>query len=208
MTNLWSKTSLLVAGLALIFVVGCSDDDDDNPVNNQPNPANVLITHASPDAPGVDILVDDAIALSNLTYPNNTGYVGIPAGGRNVKVNVTGTSTTAIEADLILDEDINYSVFAVGAVAAIEPLVLVDDLSAPATGKAHVRFVHLSPDAPAVDIALADGGAVLFGDVEFKEFLGFTPLDAGTYDLEVRAAGTSTVVLSPVSYTHLRAHET
>jgi len=57
-----------------------------------------------------------------------------------------------------------------------------------------VRFVHLSPDAPAVDIAVT-GGGVVFGDVAFREFLGFTPLDAGTYNLEVRLAGTPTVVL-------------
>ena len=63
-----------------------------------------------------------------------------------------------------------------------------------AAGKAHVRFVHLSPDAPAVDVAL-DGGAVVFGDYTFKEASAFTPLDAGTYDLEVRLAGGSTVAL-------------
>ena len=83
----------------------------------------------------------------------------------------------------------------IDSVASIEPLVLADDLSSPAAGKAHVRFVHLSPDAPAVDIGLAGGGAVVFGNVSFKGFEGFTPLDAGTYDLEVRLAGTNTVVL-------------
>jgi hypothetical protein len=72
--------------------------------------------------------------------------------------------------------------------------VITDDLTAPASGKAHVRFVHLSPNAPAVDIAV-DGGSVVFADYSFKEYSAFTPLDAGSYDLEVRAAGTSTVAL-------------
>jgi len=53
----------------------------------------------------------------------------------------------------------------------------------------------LSPNAPAVDIALA-GGAVLFPNYSFKQASAFTPINAGTYDLEVRLAGTSTVVLS------------
>jgi hypothetical protein len=36
---------------------------------------------------------------------------------------------------------------------------------------------------------------VVFPDVTFKEFSDFTPLPAGSYDLEVRVAGTSTVAL-------------
>ena len=68
------------------------------------------------------------------------------------------------------------------------------DLALTGAGKAHVRFIHLSPNAPAVDITLTDG-TVLFGNVAFKESAGFSPLDAGTYDLQVRVAGTETVVL-------------
>jgi hypothetical protein len=55
--------------------------------------------------------------------------------------------------------------------------------------------VHASPDAPAVDIAVADGGPVLFSNISFKEIGDYLPVDAGTYDLEVRVAGTETVAL-------------
>ena len=73
-------------------------------------------------------------------------------------------------------------------------MVVEDNLAAPAAGKAHVRFIHLSPDAPAVDVAVT-GGGVVFGNQSFEDFTAFTPLDANTYNLEVRLAGTSTVVL-------------
>lgn len=62
-------------------------------------------------------------------------------------------------------------------------------------GNAHVRFLHASPDAPAVDITLPDG-TVLFGDIEFKEVGDYLPVPAGMYDLEARLAGTDTVVLN------------
>ena len=135
------------------------------------------------------------MAGSNLTFPNNTGYLPVDAGTRNIKVNVTGTSTTVIEADLPITGNLNYSVFAVDEVANLTPLVIVDDLTAPASGNAHVRFIHLSPDAPAVDITTTDG-TIVFGNYEFKEYSNFTPLPAGSYDLQVRLAGTDTVVLS------------
>ena len=161
--------------------------------------------HASPDAPGVDLLIDDVFKVNTqpLTYPDNTGYLDAETGTRNIKVNVAGTSTPFINGiNLDLEVDKYYSVFAVDQVSEITGLgYLEDDLTMPAAGKAHVRFVHLSPDAPAVDIALV-GGAVVFPNVAFKGFTAFTPLDAGVaYNLEVRVAGTSTValVLPPVT---------
>lgn len=185
---------LSVIALGLVTALTVSSCGDDSGPTAPLFKAKVMAVHASPDAPGVDLLVDDAVAGTNLTFPNNTPYLEVRAGTRNIKVNVTGTSTTVIEADLPLSAGAYYSVFATGAVADIAPLVLADDLSTPASGKAHVRFVHLSPDAPAVDVAVASG-PVLFGNTAFKGYSDFTPVDAGTYDLEVRLAGTSTVVL-------------
>ena len=181
-------SALFVA--SIVLVSSCKKDETTH------SHANVLVTHASPDAPGVDLLVDNTKQNSSaLTFPNNTGYLQVEPGTRNIKVNVTGTATTVIEADLMLTKDESYSVFAVDSVSKISAVVLTDDLTAPAAGKAHVRFVHLSPNAPAVDVAVASSGAVVFGNKAFKEYTAFTPLDAGTYNLDVRVAGTTTVAL-------------
>ena len=190
-------TSLRVAALAVLALVSlasCGSDDSNNPFIPTPQ-ARVMAVHASPDAPAVDLLVDGAVAGSGLAFPNNTGYLTVTAGTRNVKVNVAGSTTTVINADLPIVAGGNYSVFAKGAVASIGALVIADDLTTPAAGKAHVRFVHLSPDAPAVDVAVT-GGPVLFGNKAFEEYTAFAPVDAGTYDLEVRPAGSGTVVLA------------
>ena len=134
------------------------------------------------------------VAGAGLSFPNNTAYLPVSAGTRSIAVKVAGTSTTVLSADLPVAANTYYSVFAVDSVSKLSALVLSDDLTAPASGKAHVRFIHLSPNAPAVDVALA-GGSVLIGDKSFKQYTSFVPLDAGTYDLEVRLAGTSTIVL-------------
>jgi len=190
--------SIFASAILAVSIFTLSSCEDDEKITY----ANVLVTHASPDAPGVDLLIDDVkVNTQPLTYPNNTGYLDAETGTRNIKVNVAGTSTTVINGDLDLEVDKYYSVFAVDQVSEITALVLVDDLTMPATGKAHVRFVHLSPDAPAVDVAVASSGAVVFSDIAFKESTVFTPLDAGTYNLDVRVAGTSTValVLDPIT---------
>lgn len=156
----------------------------------------LMVVHASPDAPGVDLLVDGTkLNPMALNFPASTAYLEQEAGTRNIKVNVAGTTTTVINADLAMTKDMSYTVFAIDSVSKISALVLNDDLTAPAAGKAHVRFVHLSPDAPSVDVAVASSGAVVFGNKAFKEYTAFTPLDAGAYNLDVRVAGTTTVAL-------------
>ncbi len=178
---------------ASVTFSACSDDD---PVT----PAAIVkpkttVTHASPNAPNVDILVNDAVVASNVAYLASLPYTELNTGNSRIRVNVTGTSTTVIDATLPFDEGKNYSIFAVDSVSKISAIRLEDDLTAPAAGKTHVRFVHLSPNAPAVDIAVT-GGPVIFPNYSFKQASSFTPIDAGTYNLEVRLAGTSTVVLS------------
>ena len=193
MSNHLRVPLLGMATLATLFLASCGSDDDANPVAPA-TPARVMAVHASPDAPAVDLLVDGAVAGTGLAYPNNTAYLEVAAGTRNVKVNVGGTTTTVINASLPVTGGSSYTVFASDVVASIGAVVLTDDLTAPASGKAHVRFVHLSPNAPAVDVAV-QGGQVLFANKAFKQYTPFTPVNAGTYNLEVRLAGTATVAL-------------
>lgn len=159
--------------------------------------ANVRVLHASPDAPAVDVFVDGTEAISDLAFDAITDYVALPAGDHNIQVfpaSADGSGDPVIDADVSLDGGSDYTVAAVGLLADIEPLLLVDDNSAPAAGEANLRFVHASPDAPAVDI-YADGAGVVVPNASFKNASDYLNLPSGTYDLEVRAAGTETVAL-------------
>lgn len=193
MKNVTMKS--LVAVLTL-FMFSCDKDDD-----VEPGQAQVMVVHASPNAPAVDVRVNNAVALSNVAYPANSNYLAVNAGSTNIKVSPTSTTTNVIDATVDLNANTNYSVFAIDSVNKIKAAVVSDNLATPASGKAHVRFFHFSANAPAVDIAVA-GGPVLFSNRSFNDqssnasVANFTPLDAGTYNLEVRVAGTSTVALA------------
>jgi hypothetical protein len=192
---------MLFQSLGIMVMMGvltsCSKEDD----VMAPATARVMVVHASPNAPAVDVRVNNAVALSNVAYPANSNYSSIGAGSTNIKVSPTGSTNYVIDATVDLKSNMNYSVFAIDSVAKIKAAVVTDDLTAPAAGKAHVRFFHFSPNAPAVDIAVT-GGPVVFSNRMFNDqatnnaLQNFTPLDAGTYNLEVRLAGTNTVVLS------------
>lgn len=161
--------------------------------------AGVRVVHASPDAPNVDVVVNDdfaAPAFVNAPFQGVTGYAPLPTGNYNFKVVPTGLNApVVIDATLPIDGNTDYTVAATGLLAGIQPAVYVDDNSL-ISDKARVRFIHLSPDAPAVDIGLAGGGSLVYSDVEFRENGGYRILDPGTYDLDVLVAGTSNIALS------------
>lgn len=157
--------------------------------------ARVRVVHMSPDAPAVDVLVDGQRAISNLAFKSASDYAALPAGQRSVRVTPAGQNQTAvIEANLPLQPNQDLTVVATGRLAEISALPLQDDNSAPTPGNAKVRFVHASPDAPAVDIAVT-GGQVLFPNVSFRNASEYAQVPAGSYNLEVRPAGTQDVAL-------------
>lgn len=180
----------LIAALALTVLIASS-------ASAQSPEARLRVLHASPDAPAVDVYLDGTEAISDLAFDDITDYVSVPAGDHNVQVfpaSASGSGDPVIDADVTLTADTDYTVAAVGLLAGIEPLVLVDDNSDPASGEAKLRFVHASPDAPAVDI-YADGAGVVVPNASFKDASDYLALPAGSYDIEVRAAGTETVAL-------------
>lgn len=178
--------ALLVGGIA-------------SPAAAQDEDAQVRVVHASPDAPAVDVFVNGDRAIENLAFGEATDLIPLPAGEYDVAVAPTGATIedAVINATLPLEAGAAYNVAATGTIAdgTLGPQVYPIDVSPLEEGKARVRAIHASPDAPAVDVAVA-GGPVLFSDVEFPNATDFAAVDAGTYDLEVRPAGTEDVALA------------
>jgi hypothetical protein len=193
--------SLMLAASAL--TAACGDDDNTGPEGE----ARVRVVHASPDAPDVDVLVDDAEVLGDVPYLTASDYLDVPSGDRNLKVNAAGTATTVIDADVNLVDGTDYTVIASGLVADIEPIVLEDDNTAPAAGNARVRAIHGAPSAPAVDIYVTAPGADLatetpaLANVGFGDVADYFEAPAGDYQVRVTPAGTKTVAIDSGSLT-------
>jgi hypothetical protein len=184
-------TGLVVAGAMFLFIAGPT---------TAAGTSMVRVLHASPDAPAVDVYLDGTAvsALANVPFGVISGYLAIPAGAHNVKVYATGTTTSpVIDADVTVAAGKKYTIAATGAVASIAAQV-IQDSPAPSCTTAKVRVVHFSADAPAVDIATsgsAPADAVIKG-LAYPNASGYLALPGGTYDLDVRLAGTSTVALA------------
>jgi hypothetical protein len=192
MKNLTRRMAVLAIAAAPLALAACSDDEDSVTAPSA-GTASVRVAHLSPDAPPVDVFVNGTRAVSGAAFQDVTGYLSVPAGSVNIRVTPAGaTSPVVIDATVNLNNGGNYTVAATGYLASIQALVLEDDRGT--TGQPKVRFVHASPDAPAVDIAVT-GGPVLFANVPFRQATLYPQVPPSTYDLEARPAGSTAVVL-------------
>ena len=181
---------LVAAGVLTLSLAGVASAADT---------AKVRVLHASPDAPAVDVYLDDAKvdALTNVPFATISGYLDIPAGDHNVKVYATGSTTDpVIDADVTVAAGTRTTIAATNAVASITAQVLADKPS-PDCDTASVRVVHFSADAPAVDVATSGSAPAdaVVKNLAYPNATDYVALPASSYDLEVRLAGTTTVAL-------------
>lgn len=162
----------------------------------QTNTALVRILHAAQDVPPVDVYVNGNVVLTDVRYLQVSGYLEVPVGSQNVALAPAGTSAAEAVFSTALDiaADKTYSVVAVND-NGVKAQVVNDDLAALPAGKARLRFIHGSPDAPGVNVALGDS-APLFNNVAYGDASDYTLVDAGIYALKLTAADSDAAVLA------------
>jgi Domain of unknown function (DUF4397) len=177
-------------GSAPISLIGLTADPATPRIELTDTRAKLRAVHASPNAPNVDILLDNTVVAPNVPFKAVFGFADVPSGARNVKVNAAGTSTTVINVTPTLAAGRAYTAYAVGFLANIEALLAEDNLTPPAAGSVKIRVIHGSPDAPNVDV-LANDNRVLT-NVPFKGISDYLTVPAGSYTFKVNVTGTTT----------------
>ena len=87
-----------------------------------------------------------------------------------------------------------FTVAATGNSDDLGLLVIPDKISkSPSQNYSSVRFIHLSPNAPGVDIVV--NGNTLFEDIKFQEGTDYIDLNPGTYDINIVLNSDKSVVL-------------
>jgi hypothetical protein len=159
----------------------------------------VRVAHFSPDASYVDVYMvslNRRQLFPNVFYKSVSAYWPVTAGPFTYEVRAAGA---AAESEPVIQVKGNlaagkaYTVAAVGRRDRLQGVLLRDDMSPSAPGKAKVRFLDAALDLPAVDFAVA-GGPVVESRVGFREPTGYRQLASGRYRVEVRRSGAEAVV--------------
>ena len=159
------------------------------------NSSLVRVFHAAPQAPNVDVYVNDQMVFSNLAFGDFTRYVYLDEGEYNVSVYLAGQKDRPVINQMVdVPSQQIFTIAATGNLDNLGLLVIPDKVSkSPSQNYSSVRVIHLSPNAPGVDI-LVDGDT-LFEDISFGEGTDYVDLNPGTYNVNVVLNTDKSVVL-------------
>lgn len=172
---------LLLALLAAAFVA---------PAANAQRTNMVRVMHASPDGPAVDVYVDGRAALTDLAFFAYSDYLALPDGTYDIAVTPAGApiSEAVLAGPLQVSGGYAGTLAVINFADAIEAVLYEDTIDPVPAGKARVRVIHASPNAPAVDVKLAGTSTLVVQDAPFKA-TAYVELDAGSYRFDISRAG-------------------
>ena len=164
----------------------------------------VRLAHLSPDTPEVDVYLSSASGaippkkFPGVGYGVVSDYLALPAGTYAVAMRGAGapeSSAPVLSTQVTVDAGKAYTVAGVGKHADLGLRVLEDDLSPPDSGKAKVRIVQASIQAPVLNVSVASGSTIADG-VQFASTTGYREVNQGNWTVNLQQAGggsTSTV---------------
>jgi hypothetical protein len=174
------------------------------------------VGHFAAASPAVDVYVDGALLSSRIGFEQVTPYAHVAPGPHTVVLRPAGaaaTSAPVLAAAASVAANGATTVAVVGNGSGLAASVYQDDLSPPPPGTAKVRVIHTIGGVPAVDVfvspAAAGGSAPAsltaastpaFAALPFGGASPYADLPAGSYDVELRVAGSSQVLLSAHSW--------
>jgi Domain of unknown function (DUF4397) len=185
-------TCICAVGLLALILPSCSKPAVSTNISTPQAALNFV--QACPDEAAVDLLINNSKVSQALTYGQYTGYFALNAGNNIISFNNDATMQPILADTASFNPNTIHTLFLTNTVSQPQVFALTDTLVAPTTGNASVRFVDVSPDAPAVDLVIK-GGATLVSNRSFKGYSSFAAIPANIfYNFEVHKAGTATVL--------------
>jgi hypothetical protein len=164
----------------------CPYCDPNFPLYRVPSVSSYIrIFHASPNTSAVDIFLDDALIVRRITYKNFSPYLKIMPGKHNVKVYKSGIRQIPIintNIDILSKNIITVS--AIGMLPEISLLPIIEPSQSRIQGKAYIRFSHLSPNAPNLDVTF-ENDKKIFTNVGYKTTTNYIAVNPGIHTFNV-----------------------
>ncbi len=159
--------------------------------------ATLRVGHASPDAPPVDVYLNDVKAVSALAFGSATVPIALAPGDYTVAFYIAGADPAegaVTAAAFALAAGDARTLLAMNNVAALQLVLFAEDVSAPTAGNARLTAIHAVPDAPAVNVVIPPGTAVI-ENLAFGQQSAGVELPPGPYDATLADASTGEALL-------------
>jgi len=186
------KLALVVLFGSAIALSSCSKKNDATPSGS----AFIMVTNAAEGSAGQDFYLDKTkLNASAVAYTQSSAYFTSTAGDHSAQFVTSGSSTVNAQFNLSLQAGQYYSAYYTGGAGGSNYFFAQDDLSAPQSGKAKVRFIHLaSVVTSSVDFGLSSGNK-LATNLAYRAASAYYTVDANT-NFSLYLAGSTTAVLT------------
>lgn len=178
-----------MAILALLFLSSC-DNNEVDPFGS----ARLKVVNAAPNSGSQKFVMANIPYIGDLDYLEHSVSYHDVAVGNNLVSQFRDENDNDLYAteELDLDDDRRYTVYLTGESRDdAEVRLYEDNITAPASGKAKVKFIHLSGGAPAnIDFLDAQGNN-LASNVSRYSQSNYTEINAGSLGIQVRGTGTT-----------------
>src|SRR5690606_6881803 len=144
------KRGMGILSLAMVpFLTSCLDDDE---ARIDPVPeAYVSFYHGAPNLSSLQIEVDNRRYNTNtFDYSTYFDYGRFYTGERNFSFKLGNAANSLMDTLVEFEADKAYSFFISEEADGFLPVIVEDEIESPAQGKALIRLINLSPDAPEV----------------------------------------------------------
>ncbi|MBD3628597.1 DUF4397 domain-containing protein [Cyclobacterium sp.] len=189
--------SAIGVGMIAVVISAC-DVGDDDPVP-LPDISYVGLYNASPDSPPLDILMENGrINYYPLRYSDYSNYLNFYAGERTMRVSPVNASNVVVDTTFNFEPEAAYSLFYVNEYDDIQAFLVEDEVLSLSSGEAAVRFIHLSPDSPEVNLvrSVEDENTVLAEGNAYLDPTSFMAVESGVQSFQVNLTDNGEEVLS------------
>jgi hypothetical protein len=191
-----------------LLLLGTACDDD----STSPDSAALRFLHAAPDVGAVAFRVDGATRVASAQYgAAPAAYSSLDADDHDLAVRLAAGTTDFATAELEAVQGERYTVVLSGQGDEADLLVVEDDDSAPAAGKARLRVLNAAPSAASVDVYVTAANTDLATVTPKASALtpehasAYIVLDGGTHRIRITSAGSKTNILLDVQNVSLAA---
>lgn len=167
--------------LILPFLTSCLDEGESH-LDRTPV-AYVSFYHGSPATSALSITVDSKLYNTNpFNYSTYFDYGNFYTGERNFSFKSVNGANSLLDTTVTFEAEKTYSFFISEEEGGFVPIIVEDELTTPGAGKALIRMIHLSPDAPTVNLQLGEGDEDLFEEQSYQDVTDFVEVSTGRLD--------------------------
>lgn len=182
---------LVIAAATAAFLISCQGgmEGEQDPVGT----AYLKIAHLIPQAAPLDLWLNDHLLTDSVNFPRITPRIRLADGVHRISASRTGVVPPQFLVDVLRELPAGgfYTVVVAGMASSVIAVLLADD-PVPDPQWAKVRFVHASPNCPAVDLQVGDGAATVWyanrtypHDTDYLRITpGWQPLRVGFADAD------------------------